>query len=340
MKNPFMSKNPFFTLLHDEALIEARGTDSISFLQGQLTNDVALLEDQSVQLSGYCNVKGRLYATFNVIKYGSDVDLIVPSDIAAALTKRLSMFVMRAKTKLTLIEQARFVGLFSPTPDLVGESAAIAVNQSVQLSHPSDPTLIATLLRLPNFSEANLQIAAQTRYVLVTNETNLSAWVDHFSTSLTQGSLSDWRAAEINAGMTRVGHTLTEMFVPQMLNLELLGAVNFKKGCYPGQEVVARSQYLGKMKRRTFLFSSNAPVSAFTMASDVVNAATLAVEGQVVGIAQGDNPTTSHLLIETSTDIFAACQSGDIALKLAEAVLAPLPQPYELPVHESLKRVL
>jgi tRNA-modifying protein YgfZ len=331
-----MSTNPFFSVLIDDTLISAKGADTVSFLQGQLTNDVVLLEDQGVQLNGYCNAKGRLYATFTLSKQGTDVDLIVPADVAAIVQKRLSMFVMRAKTKLSIDSEARLIGLLNPPAELVGESAAITENRSVQLTHPSASNVTATLMRL---SDLVSQSANQSsRYVLQTSISDLDTWRSYFATLMQEQPISTWRAAEINAGVTRVGLELTEMFVPQMLNLELLGAVNFKKGCYPGQEVVARSQYLGKMKRRTFLYSSTAQPADFKLGADVIDSASLSVEGQIVGVGVSDLGAT--LLIETSTDVFAATQSGSSSLAVGEAKLAPLPQPYEFPVHESLKRVL
>jgi predicted transcriptional regulator with HTH domain len=102
--------------------------------------------------------------------------------------------------------------------------------------------------------------------------------------------------------------------------------------------VVARSQYLGKMKRRTFLYSSAAQPSHFKLAADVIDSASSNVEGQIVGVGVSDLGAT--LLIETSTDVFAATQTGSSSLIVGDAKLMPLPQPYEFPVHESLKRVL
>ncbi len=332
-----MSANQFFSILNDDAVITARGVDSVSFLQGQLTNDVASLEDQGVQLTGYCNVKGRLHATFILIKNAADIDLIVSADVATIVHKRLSMFVMRAKTKLSLDGDARLVGLANPPPELVGDRAAIAVNQSVKLSHPTSANVSATFMRL---SDLHSQFS---RYVLLTDSSDLEVWTSYFSTVMQEQPFANWRAAEVGAGIVRVGLELTEMFVPQMLNLEVLGAVNFKKGCYPGQEVVARSQYLGKMKRRTFLYSASGNSNTFKLGADVIDAATSNVEGQVVGIASVENAEEvgqRKVLIETSTDVFAATQARTTSLKTGDVMLSALAQPYELPVHESLKRVL
>jgi tRNA-modifying protein YgfZ len=327
-----MSANQFFSVLSDDAVISAKGADTVSFLQGQLTNDVAMLEDQGVQLTGYCNAKGRLYATFTLVKHGSNVDLILPADVAPNVLKRLSMFVMRAKTKLSLDSNARLIGLANPPAELVGDSAAISVNRSVQLTHPSASNVTGSFMRISDL------VGSSSRYLLLTTASDLETWKSYFSTLIQEQPVTAWRSAELNAGVTRVGLELTEMFVPQMLNLELLDAVNFKKGCYPGQEVVARSQYLGKMKRRTFLFESSAQPSNFKLAADVIDGATGNVEGQIVGV--GGSAHGATLLVETSTDVFAAAQDGSSSLAVGDAKLTPLPQPYEFPVHESLKRVL
>jgi tRNA-modifying protein YgfZ len=322
-----------YCLLADDAQINARGEESVNFLQNQLTNDVVGLTDQFAQLNGYCNVKGRLYATFLLLKSGADVDLILPADIAEVIRKRLSMFVMRAKTKLLIDEQHALIGLSNPPPTLVGESARLAIYQSVQLPLPWP----ATLIRLAD----TLGIA---RYLLRVTKTELADWEAYLvSQFIPKIPLAQWRDLEISAGIARVGASISELFVPQMLNFEVLGGVSFKKGCYPGQEVVARSQYLGKMKRRMFLFgaalgSADEPIP-FALASDVVRTHDSAqIEGQVVGISKIG--TALHLLVETSTDVFSAVQAGELNLSAGALPLKALVQPYSLPVHESLKRVL
>jgi tRNA-modifying protein YgfZ len=322
-----------YCLLTDDALVTARGAESVSFLQNQLTNDVVGLPDQGAQLNGYCNVKGRLYATFLLIKQGVDVDLIFPADIAEVVRKRLSMFVMRAKTKLSFDEDRVLIGLSNPPPTLVGETSGLAIHQSVQLPLPYP----ATLVRLADA----LGIA---RYLLLVAKIELAEWEAYLQLqTVAKAAVEQWRDLELSAGIARVGAGITELFVPQMLNFELLGGVNFKKGCYPGQEVVARSQYLGKMKRRMFLFSASLASAdqavPFALAADVVRTQDAAqIEGQVVGIAISG--TTVHLQVETSTDVFAAVQAGELSLSAGGLPLLALPQPYSLPVHESLKRVL
>jgi tRNA-modifying protein YgfZ len=324
-----------FAILSDDCVINARGEETVSFLQGQLTNDIEALPDGGLQLSGYCNPKGRLFASFHVLKQGSGIDLIVPTDVSETVRKRLSMFVMRAKTKLVLNPSTIVIGLLNPPPSLVGETAGLAPLQSAQLSSPKP----AVLIRLTDLN------SDQRRYLLLIDNEYQDSWqAELLANGMHHSSLASWRRDELRAGITRVGAGLTEMFVPQMLNLELLGAVSFKKGCYPGQEVVARSQYLGKMKRRTFLFSAEGASTDFSLGGDVANVDNDQVEGQIVGISARDETPTEHgqfdVLIETSTDTFAAVESGTMALKVGANKLVAIKQPYEFPVHESLKRVL
>jgi tRNA-modifying protein YgfZ len=324
-----------FAILSDDCVINARGEETVSFLQGQLTNDVATLADGGLQLSGYCNPKGRLFASFHILKQGAGIDLIVPTDVAEFLQKRLSMFVMRAKTKLILNPSTVVIGLLNPPPALVGESARLTPLESAQLSSPEP----ATLIRLTNLTPD------QPRYLLLVDRVHLDTWQTELVANGVQiSSQSAWRSEELRAGITRVGAKLTEMFVPQMLNLELLGAVSFKKGCYPGQEVVARSQYLGKMKRRTFLFSVEGRYADLALGGDVANAENDQIEGKIVAISGSDDAKLESgrfdILVETSTDTFAAIQSGTMALKIGTSKLVAMKQPYEFPVHESLKRVL
>jgi tRNA-modifying protein YgfZ len=322
-----------YTLLQDDAVISGSGEDLVSFLQGQLTSDVAALSDQQAQPSTYCNPKGRMFAAFTLVKDAGSIDFIIPANVAETVRKRLSMFVMRAKAKFTLNADVALIGLANPAPILVGESAMILEHTLVHIPEP----IPGKLLRIRSNS------ATDHRFILMVAASDQAAWLAYLQTlGLTQASLSQWRERELESGYARVGAEISELFVPQMLNFELLGAVNFKKGCYPGQEVVARSQYLGKMKRRMFLFSSDAPSQEFTLAADVsVNSVvdtTQAVEGQIAGIASSGSRT--KLLIETSTDTFALVQKGELVLTAAGHKLMPLAQPYELPVHESLKRVL
>ena len=220
-------------------VIRAQGADAVAFLQGQLTNDVTSLSGEACRLAGFCSAKGRLQATFLVWKGAHDDVLLACSrDLLAATLKRLSMFVLRAKCKLS--------------------DATSEVPLHGALGEPAQPWIDGlpvwgkrdvaehTVLRLPD--------ATGRRRALIAG-----ALPQGSTTTL---SLDHWRWHEVRSGVPWIEAATVDQFVPQMLNYELLGGVDFQKGCYPGQEVVARSQYRGTLKRRMFLFESDMPLAA------------------------------------------------------------------------------
>ena len=231
-------------------VILAEGPDAGTFLQGQLTNDVLLLSVGQTRFSGYCSAKGRLLASFVVLKMSKDKYLLVcHQDLLQAMVKRLSMFVMRAKLKLS------DASALYDMRGLLGETA---------------------LLACPALKEAAPWHAVQegeTYFVKLHNAFNAGAEVQRFLWLGLKGDAStaaflsqpypnmteqDWLLAEVLSGISMVQTATAEAFVPQMLNYESVEGVSFKKGCYPGQEVVARSQFRGTLKRRAFIVSCSA----------------------------------------------------------------------------------
>lgn len=215
--------------LSDWGLIRASGEEARSFLHGQLTQDVQHLEPGVARLAGYCSAKGRLLASFVMwLDANGDVLLACSADVLPATLKRLSMFVLRAKCKLSDATAER------PLHGLMGSAVPPGAAWSV-----TDHALV----RLP--AGAGIPRAL---------------WLGETPATLLE--LERWRWLEVRSGVARVVGATVEKFVPQMVNLELVGGVNFQKGCYPGQEVVARSQYRGTLKRRSFVLTSDAPVQA------------------------------------------------------------------------------
>jgi folate-binding protein YgfZ len=225
-------------------LIRAQGDDAASFLHSQLTNDFSLLGSGEARLAGYCSAKGRLLASFIGWKRSSDDILLACSaDLLAATQKRLSMFVLRAKCKLSdATAQWRLLGLAGPSAQAWLGSAAPAQVWGKSTHAGGD------VVRLPD-------AAGVPRYLW-------AAPADTPAPALPALPDEAWRWGEVKSGVARIEAATVDQFVPQMLNYEVLGGVDFKKGCYPGQEVVARSQYRGTVKRRSFLFSSAAPLQA------------------------------------------------------------------------------
>lgn len=219
-------------------VIAVEGEDAASFLQGQLTQDFALLGQDQARLAAYCTAKGRMLASFVGFKpTPSQILLVTSRDILAPTLKRLSMFVLRAKAKLR-DASAQF--------DLWGlaGTAARDAGEPWRLVHRGDATFIT--LYPADGQPRMLGIAPAGAAKPEGAELEPSLW--------------SW--AEVRSGIATITAPVVEAFVPQMLNYESVGGVNFKKGCYPGQEVVARSQFRGTLKRRAYLAHGSGPLSA------------------------------------------------------------------------------
>ena len=229
-------------LLSQLGVIRAEGLDAASFLHGQLTQDTALLGQAEARLAAFCSAKGRMQASFVVFKRSpTELLLVCPQEILAPTLKRLSMFVMRAKAKLS-DSSADFsvIGLAGPAMDLLAEK---------------DRPVWAKL----DLDAANLVV------LYPADGVRRGLWVAPVGTALPVGEALDpavWAWGEVRSGIATISAQITDAFVPQMLNYESVGGVNFKKGCYPGQEVVARSQFRGTLKRRTALVHSPVALAA------------------------------------------------------------------------------
>lgn len=237
----------FVAPVTDLGLIAVAGDDAASFLHNQLTNDVEHLGNGEARLAGYCTPKGRLQATFLMWRDEQAIYLQLPRAIQPPLQKRLTMFVLRAKAKL---RDATGEEAYAAVLGLGGAKAEAALR--AQLGDlPAAPygkvtSDQGTVIRLADAFQAP-------RYLWITSPARAEAAFAALAGELALGGNQAWQLAAIHAGVPQVTQPTQEQFVPQMVNLELLGGVNFKKGCYPGQEIVARSQYLGKLKRRTAL---------------------------------------------------------------------------------------
>jgi hypothetical protein len=227
------------------SLIRARGTDAQAFLQSQLSNDIRLVDASHSQLSAYNTPKGRMLALFRVFRRGEDYLLQLPQVRVEETLKRLRMFVMRSKLTLDLAdaELAR-IGLSGP-------EAAVRL-RAVLGEVPSQPDACETR---NDVTVLNLT-GSFPRYEVVAPSAVLATLWNRLTPPCTVCGPVVWRWLDIMAGIPSVLPGAVEEFVPQMANLELINGVNFKKGCYPGQEIVARMQYLGQLKRRMYRLHS------------------------------------------------------------------------------------
>jgi tRNA-modifying protein YgfZ len=291
------------TALSHLGVIAVQGEEAASFLQGQLTQDFALLTPAEARLAAYCTAKGRMQASFIGYKLGdAEILLVMSRDILAPTLKRLSMFVLRAKAKLR-DASAEFdlygvAGEAARSPALPGPWSRAQVGDSSVISlYPAD---------------------GQAR----------SLWVTPASSAAPTGpALAHdlWLWGEVRSGIATVTAPLVEALVPQMLNYESVGGVNFKKGCYPGQEVVARSQFRGTLKRRAFLAHSQAPMKAGDEVFHESDA------DQPCGVVAQAAPAPSGGWDAIVSMQISAAQGGTLTSGSAEgASLAVQPPPYPL----------
>ncbi len=231
-------------------LIAASGPDAADFLHNQLTNDVLKLGSDEARLAGYCSPKGRLLATFLMWRSVPDtIYLQCGKDLQPAMQKRLSMFVLRAKAKLLDVSTS------FQTFGLIGAKARPFLQQHFeQLPEQVWQTVHGTSGTLIRFANGVAQNINSPRWLWLAPADQSEVLNQAASQTLNvipiDAASALWRWLDITAGLPQITPATQDRFVPQMINFEALGGVNFKKGCYPGQEVVARSQYLGKLKRR------------------------------------------------------------------------------------------
>jgi folate-binding protein YgfZ len=289
-------------------VLQAQGEDAAHFLHNQLTQDVLLLPVGHSRLAAFCSAKGRMQASFVVLKTAPDtVLLVMERDLLAQTLKRLSMFVLRAKVKISdasALWQLR--GLLGSSAQALLADAAPWQTGLVEGAH-------TVALYPAQVGEASVARAL---------------WLAPAEAPLPTGpELADgvWRWCEVMSGVGPVSLPVFEAFVPQMLNYESVGGVNFKKGCYPGQEVVARSQFRGTLKRRTALVHSPVALSAgqdvFTPADADQACATV-----VLAAARPDGQGFDALVSGTLESLQTGWRLG----RADGPVMSPQPLPYPL----------
>jgi folate-binding protein YgfZ len=295
--------------LTHSGLIRAQGEEAAKFLHNQLSNDIVLMGLADARLAGFCTAKGRLQASFIGVKRSpTDILLVCSHDILAATLKRLSMFVMRAKLKLS-----------DATDEfaLYGLAGAALQNAIPNIANYSSNT----------WAKADLEDASLVN-LYPADGVARALWIAPVAAAAPVGEPMTealWNWGEVRSGIATVTQAIVEAFVPQMLNYESVGGVSFKKGCYPGQEVVARSQFRGTLKRRTYLAHSQVPVAA----GDEVFLA--ADEGQPCGtVVQAAAAPAGGFDALVSMQI-SAFEAGGVHLAQVEGPLLQLsPPPYPL----------
>lgn len=225
------------------ALVRAAGADAEGFLQNQLTNDIAALDEHRSALAGYCNPKGRLICIFRIRRDGDGFALQLPSEVQESSMQRLRKYVLRAKVNLSIADDQASFGICGKT---VAKSLEPIVGRVPARDNEWTQSGDLTVVRVPGGSRPRFQVIGPTGACI-------AAWKKLAPLANVMGSWV-WARLDILAGIPNVAAKTSESFVPQMVNLDLLDGVNFRKGCYPGQEIVARMHYLGNLKQRMARF--------------------------------------------------------------------------------------
>lgn len=307
-------------LLPGYAILDTSGDDAVRFLHSQTTNDVEHQGPDEARWHGYCTPKGRLLATMLAWRGANSMRLLLPDAIAEPVRKRLAMFVLRAKVRL--VNEAGSLAVLGLCGARVPEalsSLGFEAPGPMAVSRAADGTVVGLEPITIETSDAPLH-----RWLLVVPVSSLESVWAALSRSLARVGSVAWRWTTVRAGIATIVGGTSEQFVPQMVNFEATGGVSFTKGCYPGQEIVARSHYLGKLKRRAFLGRLPAGSAEPSPGADVTDERNEPAGKVIVAAPSPDGAI--ELLYEARID---ATQSG--TLSVAGSPIDSLPLPYSLP---------
>ncbi|MEX5592395.1 CAF17-like 4Fe-4S cluster assembly/insertion protein YgfZ [Pseudomonas orientalis] len=313
-----MADSAFFCSLTHEGVLAVRGADAAKFLQGQLTCNLNYLSDTQASLGARCTQKGRMQSSFRILLQGDGVLLAMASELLEPQLADLKKYAVFSKSKLT------------------DESAAWV---RFGLAH-ADQALCALGLTLP--VETDSVVRSETLIAIRVSPGRAELWApaEHaesllrqLAVTLPQAELNEWLLGQIRAGIGQVMPQTRELFIPQMLNLQAVGGVSFKKGCYTGQEIVARMQYLGKLKRRLYrlsLVAAQLPEPGTALFAPSHNSSI----GEVVIAAKADQSIELLAVLQAE-----AADNGDIRLGSLEGPgLQLLDLPYALDRDREIQR--
>lgn len=263
------SKN-FIYDLNQLSVLSVSGDDALKFLQGQLTNDILMVTPTQSIYSGFCNPKGRLLAFFHVAMYLDSYLLFFPKSIAESITKKLSMYILRSNVKLNLDpSELMYFGLSANNQE--GQIDLLNNIPKNEMESINEESLVVIKLHSDDL-----------RVIIISDKKNCMDFIENNSNELERRDFNDWAAQNIKSGIPNIFHETQGAFIPQSINLDLINAINFKKGCYTGQEIVARTHYLGKSKRRMYIAYSQGEIKP--LCGDVI-VSDSEIVGQVVDIA-------------------------------------------------------
>ncbi|WP_183146667.1 YgfZ/GcvT domain-containing protein [Pseudomonas coronafaciens] len=305
-----MAHTAFFCTLSHEGVLAVRGVDAGKFLQGQLTCNLNYLNEDRSSLGARCTQKGRMQSSFRIAFDGDGCLLAMASELIEAQLLDLRKYAVFSKSKLT-------------------DESSAWVRFGLQ---DGDGALVSLGLDLPQ--ETDAVVRSQDMLAIRVSPARAELWVraeqaddirSRLASQLAEGPLNDWLLGQVRAGIGQVFGSTREEFIPQMINLQAVGGVSFKKGCYTGQEIVARMQYLGKLKRRLYrltLQGDQVPepgtaVFSPVHASAVGNVVIAAQAGQAVellAVLQGDAAENGRIHLGSPEG--AALQMSDLPYQL------------------------
>ncbi len=296
------------------AVLDIVGEDAAKFLQGQLSNDVDALARGAAQYTSYNSPKGRMLANFVLWREAVMYRALLPADIAEAVRKRLSMYVLRSKVKLTDASAgtARFGVGGADASRAIG--AALGVTPATFVVATSGG---ASVLALPG-----------PRYVVLAPAAAGPALRERLAAHAAEAPFDTWRWLTIRSGVPVVTAATQDQFVAQAANWDVLDGVSFRKGCYTGQEIIARMQYLGRLKERLYLFHSPQP----TAAGERLYSAAFGDQPAGTVVDSAPAPTGGHDLLAVVQT--AAADAADVRAGAPDGVrvvLEPLPYPVRPP---------
>ena len=274
-----------FILLSTSSMIKVEGDDRVPFLQGQLTQDIKLISHDKALFAGFCNPKGRVLAFMLCFEEHDSIHIQIDSSIAEPILRRLKMYVLRSKVSLNLLDnQFTCVGF-------VGSKTFL--NQGIKL-----PENYLGIVR--SHDVMIMRVGKNTeRYQLMGDTTKVNTFMKLNLAEYTSMSIESWDNLNIFDGIPNIYPTTQEAFIPQSINMDLIDGINFKKGCYTGQEIVARTHYLGKVKRRMFRAFIESE-DDLTPGEQIINEKKEAI-GQLVRSAK-ENELRTNMLIELRVD--------------------------------------
>ena len=274
-----------FIVLDKTATIRVEGDDRIQFLQGQLTQDINLISQDKALYAGFCNPKGRVLAFMLCYVAHESIHIQLDNSIKESILKKLKMYVLRSKVSLNLLEETFTSIGFVGTKALVERNIQIPKNHLDIVQYQD-----VMIIRIGQDSE---------RYQLMGEASKVNEFIKLNFSAYSTMSLDDWNNLNILDGIPDIYPTTQEAFIPQSLNMDLIEGINFKKGCYTGQEIVARTHYLGKVKRRMYRAFIKSQVD-LNPGDQILNK-NGEETGQLVRSAKENNDKT-NLLIELRVD--------------------------------------